>query len=135
MEYVYGVRCGDYVKIGYTTNPMARLIDLPDSVICPDDLDLGQELEVLFLVAGDRETEALLHQLLAHAWVAGEWFRWSEVSPALGEELPKDIVRVQPRGRSRRRAYVEVVITDEQRAKNAAWEIERARLAAIPIDF
>jgi hypothetical protein len=60
--WLYFIRFGDRVKIGYTTNPDARLQALPHE-------------RVIGVIPGSRSDEAAWHKLLADYRVVGEWFR------------------------------------------------------------
>lgn len=60
--YVYFVRLGDRIKIGYSENVARRLTVIPHE-------------EVLGVVPGTREDEQGWHQLLADYRTVGEWFR------------------------------------------------------------
>lgn len=59
--WLYFVRFGDRVKIGYTTNPDQRLRDIPHE-------------RVIGIVPGTRADEKAWHALLANFHVVGEWF-------------------------------------------------------------
>jgi hypothetical protein len=61
LGWVYFVRFGDRVKVGYTTNPDQRLVAVPND-------------EVIGLIPGTRDDEAAWHELLADRHVTGEWF-------------------------------------------------------------
>jgi hypothetical protein len=60
--WIYFIRFGDRVKIGYTTNPDQRMRDLPHD-------------QVLGIMPGTRADEAAWHRLLIDFHVVGEWFR------------------------------------------------------------
>jgi hypothetical protein len=60
--WLYFIRFGDRVKIGYSTNPDARLQALPHE-------------RVIGVIPGSRSDEAAWHKLLADFRVVGEWFR------------------------------------------------------------
>lgn len=60
--WIYFIRFGDRVKVGYTTNPDQRLRGLPHE-------------QVIGIVPGTRADEAGWHKLLADFHVVGEWFR------------------------------------------------------------
>lgn len=68
--FVYFARGGEFVKIGYATNPQKRIYDLQTT--CPFALDL------IFSMPGTFQTEVGLHRRFkAHA-TSGEWFRWCD---------------------------------------------------------
>lgn len=60
--YVYFIRLGDRVKIGFSEVPASQLKNLPHE-------------EVIGIVPGTREDEQTWHRLLADFRVTGEWFR------------------------------------------------------------
>jgi Meiotically Up-regulated Gene 113 (MUG113) protein len=60
--WVYFIRFGDRVKVGYTTKPDQRMRDLPHE-------------QVIGILPGTRADEAAWHHLLADFHVVGEWFR------------------------------------------------------------
>lgn len=84
MSAVYFARVGDYVKIGFASNPQQRMCSLLGKhcrLIVPEDLDLSATPELIHTVRGCRRRDEQNMQLLfARHWVTGEWFRWS---PAL----------------------------------------------------
>jgi hypothetical protein len=59
--YVYFIRLGDRIKIGYTENVDRRLSELPHE-------------EVLGVIPGTRDDEQGWHRLLADYRTVGEWF-------------------------------------------------------------
>ncbi len=60
--WVYAIRFGDRVKVGYTTDPETRMRNLPHE-------------QVLAMVHGTRADEKAWHDLLADFHVTGEWFQ------------------------------------------------------------
>jgi hypothetical protein len=60
--WVYFIRFGDRVKVGYTTVPKRRMTQLPHE-------------QIIGMVHGTRDDEAAWHKLLADYHVVGEWFR------------------------------------------------------------
>lgn len=68
--FVYFVRGGEFVKIGYASNAKNRVRDL--QVNCPFQLSL------IYSMPGTFQTEIGLHRRFkAHA-TSGEWFRWCD---------------------------------------------------------
>lgn len=69
--YCYFIRATehDFVKIGYTTNVEARLVNLQTG--CPYDL------EIMHVLRGAESTELFFHKKFAKSHVRGEWFRLS----------------------------------------------------------
>lgn len=82
MSAVYFARVGDYIKIGFSSDPAKRLRDLqrstPSLIVPPDfvpSADAALELVIPFCRMRD---ERNLHLLFARHWSGyGEWFRWS----------------------------------------------------------
>lgn len=64
---VYFIRSRQYVKIGVSVNPRARIATIQSSIPEP--------LEVLGIVEGDSALEAELHRRFADLRCHGEWFR------------------------------------------------------------
>lgn len=60
--FVYFIRFGDRVKIGFTTDFEKRKRDLPHE-------------QVIAVISGTRDDEATWHQLLEEYRTVGEWFR------------------------------------------------------------
>lgn len=63
---IYFIRVNEFVKVGHSTNPSARVQTLQTSNPYP--------VELLGVVPGDTEVEAALHKQLAHLRTNGEWF-------------------------------------------------------------
>ena len=63
---IYFVMCDDYIKIGYSQDPLVQL----------SDMQVGNPYELLLLARfpGSRETEKMLHDSFSHRRVRGEWF-------------------------------------------------------------
>lgn len=64
--YVYVLRSGFFIKIGYSTNPVERIGSIVTST--PDDC------EMLFLVPGNLKLEKRLHREFAACHYRREWF-------------------------------------------------------------
>lgn len=60
--FVYFIRFGNQIKVGFTTNVEQRMRDLPHE-------------EILGVVPGTLEDEAAWHKMLAEYRTVGEWFR------------------------------------------------------------
>ncbi len=72
-SYLYSVRKGDYIKIGFSTNPSVRFstgfnVRLPDGV-------KRVPLSDMRVVHGTRDDEAELHGRLFEFSVGNEWYR------------------------------------------------------------
>jgi hypothetical protein len=70
--YVYFIRQGDWVKIGYSANPHKRLSGLQTSNPKP--------LTLLKTIKADQSYEKHLHNQLMYANVRGEWFDYEKVT-------------------------------------------------------
>lgn len=68
--YIYFLRLGDTVKIGYSTDPFARATTL--SVGIPGKID------AFVVVPGTRAIERECHRKFATHRISGEWFRMAE---------------------------------------------------------
>lgn len=80
MSVVYFAKVGDYVKIGFASNPYKRMKSLltTGSLIVPDDLDRTLVPELILVVPFCRMRDERNMQLLfSNHWVIAEWFRWS----------------------------------------------------------
>ena len=81
MNSVYFARFGDFVKIGFASDPQARLKHLAGRytrLIHPDGFDHNASGELVLVIPSCRmRDECNLHLLFARHWVAGEWFEWS----------------------------------------------------------
>jgi len=64
--YIYFIEAGDMVKIGYSTHPNKRFMDL--QITSPVPLTLN------YLIPGDPGLERHLHKQFAHLRAHGEWF-------------------------------------------------------------
>lgn len=71
---IYFALCGDAVKIGYTTNLVARMGSLQTGA--------SEKLKVIFKRQGQPADEKALHKRFARDRLAGEWFRHSEAIKA-----------------------------------------------------
>ncbi len=79
--FVYFLRCGNFVKVGFSATPNVRIGQLKTA--SPHDLD------VVAVLPGTRDQEAAVHSILASVHHRREWFRdGSEVEAVLREGLP-----------------------------------------------
>lgn len=67
VGHVYFIEAGDFIKIGYTQSPLARVIKMMT--------DSPFELKVLHLEDGTFKQEKNYHRHFAPLRVRGEWFR------------------------------------------------------------
>ena len=88
---VYFARVGEYVKIGYSRNPVTRVQRLrSDDTARPDDLDKTAPVELLAVVPGGRDLERALQEVLVGLRECGEWFRIPEPSDECPPPHPDD---------------------------------------------
>lgn len=78
---VYFAKVGDYVKIGFASNPRYRLEHLlvaGSKLIVPADIDrtVAPDLVLVIPFCSMRD-ERSIQLLFGNHWVVGEWFRWS----------------------------------------------------------
>lgn len=76
-SFTYAMRRGEFVKIGKSRTPLARLRVLqrrPHTVVCPPDMDFSLPLTLVGVCEGP-EAEHSLHEFLRDEHVVGEWFR------------------------------------------------------------
>lgn len=88
---VYFAAVGDYVKIGYSRNPMARAGTITRSGSRPDDIPFAADVDLLGWVPGDSWREGQIHGRFLDQRVKGEWFR-------LTPEDVTPIIWADPRG-------------------------------------
>ena len=79
--FVYFLRCGDFVKIGYSSKPTARLDALRTAT--------PHESELIAKFPGTISHEKAVHRCLQHLHHRREWFRFTqEVTALISEGLP-----------------------------------------------
>lgn len=79
--FVYFLRCGDFVKIGYSSKPTARLAALRTAT--------PHESELIAKFPGTISHEKAVHRCLQHLHHRREWFRFTqEVTALISEGLP-----------------------------------------------
>lgn len=66
VGFVYFIKSGSQVKIGFTKDPAQRLAKLRNGN--------PHELTLLGSVPGTDDTESFFHQMFAHYRTGGEWF-------------------------------------------------------------
>jgi hypothetical protein len=88
MSAVYFAKVGEFVKIGFASNPHQRMKSLftQSRLIVPEGLDKTQPINLVLVIPFCRmRDERNLHLLFARHWTgAGEWFHWS---PAFEEQM------------------------------------------------
>lgn len=75
-QLVYFIRCEGFVKIGISSNPEKRLLDLQRSgngTLAPPRIDLTTA-EIVTTEPGGRAKESELHDMFAYLRIVGEWF-------------------------------------------------------------
>lgn len=82
MSSVYFARFGEYVKIGFASDPRKRLEQIArprDAARHPNDFDYSVPGALILLIPFCRmRDERNMHLLFARHWSGtGEWFRWS----------------------------------------------------------
>lgn len=99
---VYFLRCGPYVKIGYSVNPHSRVNQLRngDATKCPADID-RKDITLVQTEPGGRDREYQLHQQFKHLHHWGEWFteapELTEYIESLSERKPAPWPSRQPK--------------------------------------
>lgn len=73
--FVYFIEAGDYIKIGYSRDPIGRLVQIRSGrgVKLPDGLDPSRA-RILTVEPGTHSHEKRLHDRFAEHRAAGEWF-------------------------------------------------------------
>lgn len=93
IGFIYFIRCGEFVKIGFSKKPKVRLRAL--AIASPF------ELVTLATHAGSQEDERALHKWLAPHRHRGEWFRWhADVEQIIQHGLPHFDVAMPPNKRA-----------------------------------
>lgn len=87
--FVYFIRCGEYVKIGFSTDVDARQRAI--AAHTPYDVELVAKHE------GTQADEAAFHRLLKAHRHRNEWFRWCEQVERLAATGIADDLRSNPR--------------------------------------
>ena len=101
---IYFIKDGDYVKIGYSNNPRARLLNLQGAN--------SRTLEIVGIMAGEREHEAWLHTAfdMFRLRLSNEWFFFADT-------INKFILRhTKPYNQNE----IEAVVEKEKKAAQAA---------------
>lgn len=80
MSAVYFAKVGQYVKIGFASNPRKRAEELlkRSRLHVPADLDRSLPVDLILVIPFCRMRDERNMQLLfANHWAEGEWFHWS----------------------------------------------------------
>ena len=76
---IYFFKFQDYVKIGYSINPIKRVSAI--------QVDLPEKIEVLGIIKGDRKLEKHLHDVFMSHRSSGEWFTYcNEIQDFIDEQ-------------------------------------------------
>ena len=77
--FVYLIEAGDYIKIGYSRDPISRLVQIRkgQGTKLPEGLD-PSKARILTVELGTQSHEKWLHAKFADHRVAGEWFEKNE---------------------------------------------------------
>lgn len=79
--FVYFLRCGDFVKVGYSRTPDVRVAMLKCAT--------PYKVEKIAVLPGTRAHEQAAHRVLASVHHVREWFHWGpEVQQIITEGLP-----------------------------------------------
>jgi hypothetical protein len=131
MSAIYFAKVGDYVKIGFASNPRARMRTLlkTSRLIVPDDLDRSQPVELILVIPFCRmRDERNMQMLFTSHWVVGEWFRWS---PAFAYQMrTMRFVTEDVRRKDLRRARRELGILQGAHVKEERWGKQTSELLA-----
>lgn len=71
---VYFAQVGDFMKIGYAKDPVARVDYLTYMENRPAEIENGDRVDLIGWYPGDLADEAAAHELFADQRVIGEWF-------------------------------------------------------------
>jgi len=80
LTSVYFVRVGDFIKIGFASNPQSRILELSNG--CP------YEFKLLATITGDKTDERKLHRRFESLRHRGEWFRFESPLKEYIQSLP-----------------------------------------------
>jgi len=91
QTYAYFMRCGQFVKIGASLDPLFRLhsIRRTGGILAPPGIDLS-ETELLATELGGFDRERRLHFRFAHLRHTGEWFTEAPELTAYIESLTSE---------------------------------------------
>lgn len=78
--FVYFMRCGDWVKIGFSLEPMGRVAHL--------HTNQPHEISAVVIVRGTREDERRAHAAVKSERLRGEWFNYT---PAVANLISRSL--------------------------------------------
>lgn len=88
VGYLYAIKAGRCVKLGYSTNPLHRMVKIQS--------DNHERCVLLGVVPATQDQEAELHGLLAPWRVSGEWFDYAAAPvAALCKMLPPLVTKAE----------------------------------------
>lgn len=88
---VYFARVGDYMKIGFSDDPIARATTITRMGTRPADVAVGDTVDLVGWVPGDVWREGYYHAQHIESRVVGEWFH-------LDRKCAEDLIWADPRG-------------------------------------
>lgn len=121
---VYFAQAGDYVKIGYSADPIARASTITRLGKRPADLPFGTDVDLIGWIPGDQWRETEMHGKFTSSRVAGEWFR-------LDRDEIRALILDDPRGVDMRRMSALAVFAA---AAHPTMTRDEIALAGIPIE-
>lgn len=122
---VYFAKVGEYVKIGYSHDPMARSTTITRTGARPDDIEFNARVDFIGWIPGDVWRERELHvQHLEHR-ATGEWFR-------IDRKVAEDLIWADPRGVDVKRMSALAVFACIRHPELTRDEIEAAGIPVAP---
>lgn len=89
---VYFATSGRYMKIGHSSDPVARSATITRNGTRPDDVEFCAAATLLGWIPGDAAREKQFHSTFADARVAGEWFL------GIDEAVARELIWADPYG-------------------------------------
>ena len=83
--FVYFIRSGDFVKIGYSLDPVKRLAKI--------GTDSPYKCEIIGIFASQDFSETEMHRKFSHLWSRGEWFLFDQSMIDFASEFGCDLQR------------------------------------------
>lgn len=127
--FVYFVRCGSFIKIGFSTNALKRFAELKNGI--PLDVSLAAYFP------GSLHYESWLHRRFLAFHHRGEWFRSNqELEAFIRDGLPIAEIEASPKlksisnGNARRKISLETRQRHSESMK-LAWIIRRQRQTSL----
>ena len=89
---VYFATVGDYLKIGYSRDPIGRMTTVTRLGKRPDDVPFNASPDLIGWTPGDRGAEAAMHRRFSAHRTVGEWFEGVDL------DVVRDLIWSDPRG-------------------------------------